>query len=467
MRKLYWYLSAYAKKHGIVFLLSVLGAVAIFSALLPTLITNLEKQNRSYIGIVGEYTLDNLPRQVTDQLSAGLTQIQADGSVAPLLAERWTIENEGKTYRFVLKQNLFWQDGEPLKPEDIQYQFNDVETIITPNDIVFKLPDAYAPFPTIVAEPILKNSLVKHWFFFTRPTKYGISNYTISDYSLQGQQLKELVVDGPDERFIYRFYLTEEDAVVAFQHGAVDILPDLQKRHDIFSWPTVTVTPTVHTNRYLAIFFNIRSPLFQKNTRQALSYALDKDSSELRALGPINPNSWAYLDSIKSYDKDNERALERLLDTLPPEPLSFELTTTSLFEKEAENIKKQWEAFGVEAVTACEASSEVENKADCDKLKISVRVRISNFPDLSSFQVLLVGQESPPDPDQYALWHSEQSTNFTGYKNTRIDNLLEKGRQTFDQQERTEIYQEFQQFFMEDAPAIFLKYLETYEVKRH
>ncbi len=466
MRKLYWYLTAFAKKHGVVLTLSLLGAVVVFSLLLPTVLTNLEKSNRRYIGIVGEFTLDTLPRQITDQLSAGLTTVEPDGSVTPLLAERWTVENEGKTYRFVLKQDLFWNDGKPVVPDDLKYQFREVETIITPNDIVFKLPDSYAPFPTLVSEPILRSVAQRHWWFFTRPSKIGLGNYRIIDYKTQGPNLKEVVIDGLDERFVYRFYLTEEDAVTAFKQGEVDVLPDMQKRHDIFEWPTVSVTPTLHTDQYLAVFFNVRSPKFEKNIRQGLSYALEKPNEEIRALGPISVDSWAYLESIKPYDRDIARAIERLLDPLPAEPLQFELTTTTLFETEAEAIKKQWESLGDQAVAACQTSNQVENKQDCIKLDISVQVRISNFPDVSSFQVLLVGQKSPADPDQYALWHSEQSTNFTGYKNTRIDNLLEKGRQNFNQQERTEIYQEFQQFFMEDAPAVFLKYLETYAVER-
>ena len=77
-----------------------------------------------------------------------------------------------------------------------------------------------------------------------------------------------------------------------------------------------------------------------------------------------------------------------------------------------------------------------------------------------------MGQEIPVDPDQYFLWHSDQSTNFTNYQNTRIDSLLEKGRQTIDQNKRKEVYQEFQQFMLEDPPAIFLRHLFSFDVKR-
>jgi ABC-type transport system substrate-binding protein len=62
------------------------------------------------------------------------------------------------------------------------------------------------------------------------------------------------------------------------------------------------------------------------------------------------------------------------------------------------------------------------------------------------------------DPDQYLFWHSTQTkTNLTQTNNPKIDKLLEEGRQTFDQQERKKIYQEFQKILLEECPAIFLK----------
>lgn len=466
MRKFYWYFTAYLRKHGVVFAISVIVAIAIFSIFIPTLTETIEKRERFYIGIIGQYTISNLPEIVADQLSAGLTRVDSEGSVQPLLAERWTVEQEGKTYRFVLNDEIRWQDGALLKPEDIHYQFDEVETIITPNDIVFQLPAAFAPFPSQVAAPLFKSKREPYLFFFSRPTLVGIGEYKISDYTQNGNYLEELVIDSPTERYTYRFYLTERDAVTAFKQGKVDILLDLAQNHDIYSWKTVEHTELLNKDQYVAVFFNMRDGLFQKNIRQALSYALSKPSGESRAVGPISPNSWAYLAGGKGYEQDIERGITRLLDDLPRQPLNLELTTTTLFENRADQIKKEWEEFGNKAYEACTKDSGVDDKSLCENVKISVNIRISNFPDTTNFQLLLIGQQIPSDPDQYPMWHSEQSTNFTGYKNTRIDTLLEQGRQTFDLKERVEIYQEFQQFFLEDPPAIFLEYLKTNQVIR-
>ncbi len=466
MRKLYWYLSAYIKKHGLIMGASVLGALILFSFSISTIAQRLEFKPRRYVGVVGEYSLQNLPLTIQNQLSGGLTKVEPDNTVSPYLAERWSIEDGGKTYRFVLRDDIAWQDGQTLEPADLNYQFNDVEVITTPNDIVFKLPNEYVPFPTVVSKPVFRTVTQKHLIFFKRPMLIGLGNYAIEDYKESGQKLKEITIDSPQEKLIYRFYLTEDEAVMAFKRGEIDVLNNLSTTYGLDQWETVRVDATLNYDRYLAVFFNNASPLFNKNVRQALSYALEKDQSSARAYSPINPNSWAYLEGGKSYDYDLERAKERLLAEIPPEPLHFELTTTNNFAAEAESIAQQWEKFGQQAYEACLISDDVADQEQCINTTIEVSVRITNFPDTSNFQVLLLGQEIPQDPDQYHLWHSEQSTNFINYKNTRIDALLEKGRTTAEKTERLAIYQEFQQFFLEDAPVIFLRHLESYQLTR-
>ncbi len=456
---------AYIKKHGLWFLTSFLFAVVLFAFLVPVLLRVLVSKPREYVGIIGEYTLNSLPQSIKEQLSVGLTQVGPDGSVKPLLAERWVVEDEGKRYRFLLKKKINWQDGKDLVPQDINYNFSDVETVHTPGDVVFKLPDLFSPFPGVVSEPLFRQGVEKYWLFFTRPTLIGIGEYHIVDYVQVGNKITELTVDGPNKRFIYRFYLTENEAILALKKGQIDILPDLSSPRDLVDWKSVQVTREIATNRYLAVFFNTESPLFPKNVRQALAYAIDIPDSVSRAVGPIDSKSWAFLDGGKVYRKDVPRAIERLLDGIPQTPLTLELTTTTLFVTEAEQYQREWEELGRQAVEACKSNKDTD-KALCPNLEIKVSLKISNFPDTSSFQMLLIGHQSPSDPDQYFLWHSGQPTNFTRYKNTRIDSLLEKGRQTIDQEERKAIYQEFQQFLQEDPPAIFIKHLDSYQVSR-
>ena len=44
----------------------------------------------------------------------GLTKINVDGSVTPLLAESWTMDPDGKSYTFKLRKGVKFHDGEPF-----------------------------------------------------------------------------------------------------------------------------------------------------------------------------------------------------------------------------------------------------------------------------------------------------------------------------------------------------------------
>ena len=469
MRKIYWYFTSYVHKYGLLLIITLVGGILVFSVIVPSILSRIEKHSAKYIGIIGQYPLQRLPESITNQLSVGLTQINADDTIAPVLAERWTVEQDGTNYRFVLKENLDWQDGTPFSTENIQFYLPNVETIITPRDIVFKLPTAYERFPSVVATPLFKEGVITKWKLFRKPTLVGIgSEYKIVDYTKKNKSdnLSQLIVENKSERFVYRFYLTEKDAITAFQRGEIDQVQDLAKIWPIMKWNSVATIASLHPDQYSAVFFNHRNPLFTKNIRQALSYATTKTSPERRAISPINSLSWAYFPGSKTYDTDTERAIERLLEELPREKLAFSLVTTTLFESQATQIQSEWEALGKLAVDRCNQSSQVQDKTICPNLAITVSLRIANFPDTTNFDTILIGQESPPDPDQYELWHSNEPTNFSGYKNTRIDNLLEKGRQTSDRGERIQLYQEFQQFLTEDAAAIFLEHLTNYRIER-
>ncbi|PIR59462.1 MAG: hypothetical protein COU69_00130 [Candidatus Pacebacteria bacterium CG10_big_fil_rev_8_21_14_0_10_56_10] len=466
MRKYYWYFTAYARKHGLVLVASVVLAVVLFSLVIPTVVSALERKPHRYVGLIGSFSLATLPPEVTQLISSGLTKTEPDGSVKPVVAERWSIEDDAKTYRFLIKDNLTWQDGQPLSPSDINHNLSDVEIITTEEDIVFKLPASFAPFPTVVSKPLVRLVEQRQFMFGSRPMPVGLGLYRITDYRERDQRLESLSLDSPQERVTVRFYLTESDAVLAFKHGEVDELSDITDPQDLTEWSSTKVDRQLRTDRYLAAFFNNDSPLFTKNVRQALSYALRKPQDERRAVGPINPRSWAYLEGGRAYEYDSERGLERLFDGLPTQPLEFTLTTIPSFQQQADQLKQQWEEFGRLAVERCGKTADIDDKDSCQNLNISVTVRVQNFPDTTNYDVLLIGQEIPPDPDQYGLWHSEQSSNFTGYKNTRIDALLEKGRVTTNRTERKALYQEFQQFFLEDAPAVFLEHLTSISVKR-
>ena len=53
----------------------------------------------------------------------GLTKINLNGSITPLLAESWTIDPDGKVYTFKLKKGVKFHDGEDFDASDVKFSF--------------------------------------------------------------------------------------------------------------------------------------------------------------------------------------------------------------------------------------------------------------------------------------------------------------------------------------------------------
>ena len=415
--------------------------------LLPTLI---RFNTHRRIGIIGRYSLPDLPPSIQQKVSIGLTSLDPSGLPSPGIASFWQATDSGRTYIFTLNTNLKWQDGTPLKSQDIKYSFQDASVEYPDSSrLIIRLKDPFSPLPAVVSRPVLKisKSLIR-----ILPSRYiGLGSYKIHGFKKNGPYLTSVTlvpasVNSPLPPLTYNIFSSHQQARTALKLGLVDELEDLIEPGDLSSWPDLEVLPHISWDRYVGVFFNTQDPFFSgpsgRNLRLSLAYAADKDRWENRAYGPLPPVSWAYYPDLKKYTYDLPRAQE-LLSKVEKLPDNLVLSTVPTYLPEAEQLKKDWGQLGI---------------------KVSIQVT-PDIPD--EFQALLVAQAVPSDPDQYNLWHStKDDTNLTNLKNPRIDKLLEDGRKIIDLRERLAIYQDFQKFLLDEAPAIFLYYPQSYLISR-
>jgi len=425
--------TAFLKKNKkLIFLGFLLGLLSYWS--LPKIYKKFFFYQTERIGYVGKFTYDNLPLEIQEKISRGLTTISSDSHILPQLAQSWEVNKEGKEYIFTLKDNLFWQDGTPLKAQDVNYKFSDVTTkVLDEKRIKFELKEPFSPFLSVVSQPIFKKGLI------------GVGEYKVKKIKRSGTIIHQIYLVSLKERkkIIFKFYPKEEALKTAFKLGEIDTAMEITQPGELSSWPKTKITPEVKYNRFVALFFNTRNPKFaEKSFRQALAYAIQK-KWPYRALTPINPYSWAYNPNVKPYNFDLENAKKLLEKTKNNEKINqIELSTISSLIQTAEQIKKDWENIGIQC-----------------------KIKIINSLD-EPFEIILASQEIPPDPDQYIFWHSTQELNITRYKNPKIDKLLEEGRKTFDEIKRKEIYLDFQKSLVEEVPAIFLYHPVVYTASK-
>lgn len=435
-----WLFKAYLKRMKKTIASSIVLGILVFFAiagLLNFYFRPLFQNTTKNIGYWGTYTTQNIPDTILGEISNGLTVINRDSSISKGIAESWTINNN-KEYTFKIKHGITLHDGSALTAKKINYNFENVKsTVIDDYTVRFILKDPYSPFLSAVSKPVLLTNFS------------GTGRYKIKDLDINGGFIKTILLedtkDKNKKKKLY-FYPNQKALKVAFLLGEVDKIYGLTNTKindiDLSKWEKVKVEKYTNYDSLVTLFYNNNdSVLGNKKLRQALNYSLPpKFEYGERAFSPI-PSHSIYFEKSPNYGIADIEISKTLLSTIK-EPMDkpLEISTTDEFEPIAELIQKSWDKIGI-------------------KSRINI---VTDIP--SDFQVLLYPFKLPKDPDQYMLWHSGHSTNIAGYKNLRIDKLLEDGRSITDIEKRKKIYADFQKYLIDDVPASFLYFPNEYNV---
>lgn len=448
-RLIIWLLRAYLKRWGkLIFTCLAIGILLFILIFLNRkyLLSIAPTTDIQAVGIVGEFSEDefpnNMPDEVLSKTSRGLTKVLANGEVAPDIAKKWEVKDDGKTFVFYLNDNLTFSNGKVLDSSALEYNFADVK-IEKPGKtvIVFKLKDKYSPFlVTLANRKIFNKDLV------------GVSSYKINDVKTTDGFVKSIELESrTDKKKIkYYFYPTQAALKDAYVLGDVEKIMDINnltynERSGFENFKNTNIKKQINNNKIATVFLNNLDPvLSDKKVRKALAYFVpDKFKEGERAFTPYRKDSWAFSPN-ESYKNDLEAAKTQLeeSDASTGGGLKINLKTLRPYRIVAEELAKNWKKIGIE--TQIEVVDEIP----------------------SDYQAFLGELPILKDPDQYTLWHTNQQSNITNYKNLRIDKLLEDGRRTNNINERKEIYADFQKYLIDDAPAIFLYFPYTFTLER-
>ncbi len=438
IRSLIWIIHGIFRRHYVTILASfVIGIIIVLLGINFRAVQekNSSKDHKS-IGLSGAYTPTTLPANIQRLISSGLTDLTTNGEVVPSLAKNWDVDREGKIYTFRLRDDIYWHDGKKFTAYDVNYNLRDVE--ITPRsdtELEVKLKEPFAPLPSFLSKAIFRKGHI------------GTGSYKIEAIKFKGDvisylKLTSALSDLPE--LDIRFYPSESVAQMAFKLGEVDVLDEIIDPSPFKDWNTVTIKDNEKYTRFVGLFFNNNADaLKEKEFRQALSFAIEKPVNN-RVATPFSSKHWAYTNRVKQYDQDIDQAKKLLSEQNASPSGELIISTYPQYLDLASQIVSDWASIGVMA-------------------KVQIE---DGVPD--NYQVLLTSQEIPPDPDQYALWHSTQTvTNITHYANPKIDKLLEDGRKELDLEKRKKIYYDFQRYLVDDAPAVFLYHPSTYTITRN
>ncbi|HTP73753.1 MAG TPA: ABC transporter substrate-binding protein, partial [Burkholderiaceae bacterium] len=233
----------------------------------------------------------------------GLTKINVDGSVTPLLAESWTMDPDGKSYTFKLRRGVKFQDGEPFDSSAVKFSFErakDEKSTNKAKKAVFdNISSIAAPDPTTV---ILTLNNADGNFLFrmgentavilhpksaanaaTKPI--GTGPYLLEDWK-KGNSVTLTKWDGfrdaksvKIKRVTFRFINDPAARVAALLAGDIDAVPRLdapQAVKQLQADKRFVVDIGSTAGKGIMTINNKRKPFDDVRVRRALMHAIDR-----------------------------------------------------------------------------------------------------------------------------------------------------------------------------------------------
>jgi peptide/nickel transport system substrate-binding protein len=428
----------------------------------------------------------------------GLVKYDKDMKIIGDLAESWDVSPNGLVITFHLRKGVKWHDSKPFTAADVLFTYQVTVDPKTPTAYAgdflkvkrAEVLDAYTfrvtydkPFaPALIS---WGNAILpRHLLFGKDITKSPLSRHPIGTGPYKFKEWvagQKIVLISNTDYFEGRPYIDgfitriiPDTATMFLELRAQGIsMMDLTPLQYTRQTENNLFRDNFHKYRYLGfkyvyLGYNLKNPLFtDKRVRQAISYAINKEeiiSGVLLGLGkpatgPYKPGTWAYNGNVKIYNYNPQKARQLLGDAgwkdtkgngileKDGKPFVFEIVTNQgndTRQKCAEIIQRQLKDVG-----------------------ITVKIRIlewssfvTDFINKRRFDAVILGWSVSLDPDAYDVWHSSKTApeelNFMSYNNPKADEMLEKGRSTFNQSQRKKYYDRFQEIIAEDQPYTFL-----------
>lgn len=402
----------------------------------------------------------------------GLVRTRPDGGIAPLLADSWTISDDGLIYRFKLRRGVRFHDGAPFDAATAKFTFERAMAPQSTNaqkQIFAPIAAIDAPAPDLLeirlsrpspnflfqlswgdAVMVAPNSAESNR---TRPIGTGPFRF------VRWQRGERIDLDRNPaywdpartrlEKITFRFIADPQAQVAALRGGDLDAFPNLSapELFDALRGDARFVAQAGNTEGEIILALNnARAPFDKPAVRHALAHAIDKQALIAAAYGGIgtpigshfSPNHPAFLNLAGQYPFDPARAKKLLADAGLPHGFSatLRLPPPAYARRTGEVIAAMLAAIDV--------------KVTLEPIEFPTWIQ-QVFRD-SQFDMTIIAHTEPLDIEIYG----REKYYFNYGQRAAMHHLLDEIDRTLDKNRRTELYRQAQRQLADDQPNIFL-----------
>ena len=445
---------------------------------------------------------------ITNQIFNGLVQLDDSLSIHPDIAKSWEISEDGKTYLFTLRNDIYFHKSEifsdstrKVVASDFEYSFarlknektaspgawilRNVKDFKALNDTLFEI-QLEKPFPAFLGLLTMKYaSVVPHegfkngYDFRKKPIGTGAFNFKFWEENVklvlrrnpnyyekdeQGNPLPYL------EAVAVTFLPDKQAGFLQFVQGKSDFISglDASYKDEILTaegelQPKYEQKVKMLQGAYLNteyLGFNLNdatSPASDKRIRQALNYGFDR--GKLVAYLRNNMGSAAtdgFIPQglqgrfINGYNYEISKAKE-LVESYKKEKgaklVQITLSTNASYLDIAEYLQREWHKIGISVAIDVMPNSALRQGMATGKVAFFRGSWIADYPDAENYLSLFYSKNKAPN-----------GPNYTHFQNQTFDKLYEQSFLESNAETRYRLYQQMDSIVVSEAPIVALFY---------
>jgi peptide/nickel transport system substrate-binding protein len=409
----------------------------------------------------------------------GLTKINMEGKITPLLAESWTIDPDGKVYTFKLKKGVKFHDGEPFTSSDVKFSFerdkapastnkakksvfDNISHIDTPDPltVIVVLTNADGNFlfrmgenPAVILDPKSAPTVATHPVG-TGPYKFEAWAKGSSITLVKNDQYRD-AARVQMKKVTFRFINDGAAQVAALLAGDIDGMPRfgaLESLKQFQGDPRFSVAIGGTDGKTIMTINNKKKPFDDVRVRRALAAAIDRkaliDGAQEGFGVPIGshmvPSDAGYVDltNVNPYNPEKAKALLKEAGVMLPLNVTLTLPPPAYARKGGEIIAAELAKVGVVA--------KIENVEWAQWLSGAFK---------GNFDLTVISHVEPLDFDRYA-----DPNYYYGYDSKAYRDLLASYNTSTDAKGRLRILGDIQRQLATDSVAVYLFQLPQFAV---
>jgi ABC-type transport system substrate-binding protein/methyl-accepting chemotaxis protein len=416
---------------------------------------------------------DPAAKEIIYLIHRGLFDLGFSGRIYPLMVERWELSEDVRRWDFIVREDIKDHKGRKIESEDVKFaleklkESDKMKNLVSIDEIEIKGKYSLSAKLSGINMSFLSD-LAKVSSSIMSKDSAGDGVVGIGPFKLQSWEKEEnIILESYPDYFVGKPYLskvifkTVGNPIEKFKKGLVDVArissedlssigadKDLSK--NLFSSFGLNVN-------YVGFNFNMKDlPFINKKVRQALNYAIDKETmigETSSGFGEVSkgvfPSGFdTYNPKIEGYEYNEDKAKKLLseagFDGGLPETYTLSVYDSEIMVKRAEFIKEAFSHVGV--------ALKIE-KTPWEKFNKKVREGKAQL-----FLTTWFPESVEPNNLLFALFHSSQIgiENLTFYSSKELDSKIKEGFREINPIRRKRIYRETEKVIVEDAPFVFL-----------